>query len=386
MASEIDLREEDVLDAARKLTGLDDFGDPAFREGLRVLLATYALPGRFSERGRKRAFRRIAGLLATRLRVEAAWQAHPEIRQRVLRAPLVLTGLPRSGTSALFNLLACDPDARPLWLWEALNPDPCPLPLAPGEVDPRRAAVAAGIAKGQEQNPDFAKIHAVAADRPEECVLLMAHAFCDVQLGIEPMLEPYASWFRRQDFRAMYRYYADLLRLLDWQRPGRRWLLKAPAHLWALDVLVETFPDVAVVWTHRNPLECTASICSMTEALMADREPFDPRTLGPAVLDFYATSLERALAVRERLDPARIADLRYDDFVADGVAAVRRLYAAFGLDWTPQLEARFEAHQRENPKGKHGAHDYDLARYGLSAADVRARYGAYAERFGLPID
>jgi hypothetical protein len=380
--AEAGFSEAALLEEARRRTGLDDFGDPGFRAGLRVLLETYEKTARFSEPGRRRNRGRLLRLLENRLRVEAALARHPEIRRRPIRRPLVLTGLPRSGTSALQGLLAADPAARPLRLWEALHPWPLEG-LRPGEPDPRREAVEERTARAREKNPAFTRVHYTSADTPEECVLLLSHDFCDVQMGIEVAMEPYASWFRRQDLRRTYAYYADLLRLLDWQRPGERWLLKAPAHLWAIDVLLATFPDAAIVWTHRDPLACIASVCSMTALLMAGRESFDPGELGPALLDFYAASLERGLALRERCDPARFLDVDYRAFVADPLASAARIYSHFGLPLADAAREVMARHARENPQGRHGEHRYRLEEWGLDAQRVRERFAAYAARFGL---
>ena len=165
--------DEDLLLAdAREAAGLDDFGSSDFMPGLRALIQTYGSDV-YDEKGRRRARRRLVQLLATRLRVQEAFEAHPEIRERELRRPMVLTGLPRSGTSALFNLLGADPAARPLRLWETQFPDPA-KGLAPGAPDPRREAVEAHYARGREKNPDFTKIHYTSADTPEECVLIHA--------------------------------------------------------------------------------------------------------------------------------------------------------------------------------------------------------------------
>jgi hypothetical protein len=383
--AEVRFDEEELLAEARAATGLSDFGDPAFREGLRVLLETYDRGAGFDARGRRRFRRRVVQLLATRLRVEEAWKRHPEALAREIRSPVYLTGLPRTGTSALFNLLAADPAARPLRLWEGTFPDPAEG-LAPGQEDPRYLAVKAYYDRVREKDPEFTRIHFASADTPEECVLLLAHAFCDVQMGIEVMIEPWASWFQRQDLRRAYAYYRDLLKLLDWQRPGERWLLKSPAHLWALDVLVELFPDACLVFTHRNPCEAIASACSLTHALMTERPALDPRALGPQVLEYYARSLERGLAARDRMDPRRFHDVDYRAFVADPLAAAKGIYAWFGLPLDAEVEAALAAHVRENPQGKHGAHAYDLATYGLTPARVRDRLAAYVERFGLPAE
>jgi hypothetical protein len=381
VADALSFREEDVLAEARAATGLSDFGDESFRPGLRALLGTYA-GNPFSAKGRVRNRRRVVGLLATRLRVEAALAAHPEILARPVAHPVVLTGLPRSATSALFNLLGEDPAARPLRLWEAQSPDPLEG-RPPASEDPRRAAIDAYYAKGREKNPEWTKIHFTSADTPEECVLLHAFACHGVQLGIEPLLEPYASWYRAQveDLRPLYAYQKRLMQLLDWQRPGERWLLKAPAHLWGLDALAATFADVAIVWTHRDPLACTASACSMTAALMTTLEGLDKRWLGPRVLEFYACSLDRGLAAREKMDAARVVDVAHDEFVSDAVGVAKRIYGHFGLALTDAALAAFEAHAAANPRAKHGSHDYALEEFGLSEAAVRERFRAYQERF-----
>ncbi len=378
---------ESVLDEARSTTGLDDFGADDFRPGLAALLRTYD-ENAFSEKGRRRNRRRVIQLLATRLRVEAAFRSYPEIRERKIVRPMVLTGLPRSGTSALFNLLAIDAAARPLRLWETQFPEPREdwSEATRGAPDPRRDAIEAHYAKGREKNPDFTKIHYTSADTPEECVLLHAYALNGVQMGIEVMMEPYGSWYRAQDLRPMYAYQRDLLKMLDWQRPGQRWLLKAPAHMWGIDALIETFPDVAIVWSHRNPLACVASICSMTHALGATRENVDKRELGTAVLDFYATSLERGLAARDAADPARFVDVTHDAFVDDSLAIVERIYAHFDLPLDADSRRAMREHVDANPKGKHGSHDYGVEEYGLSPADMLERFGPYVERFGIAVD
>ena len=380
MAEAFDWSEEGVLAEARAETGLSDFGEGAFREGLRALLRTYA-ENPFSEKGQKRNWRRVVTLLATRLKIEAALRRDPELLERAVTSPVVLTGLPRSATSALFNLLGEDPAARPLRLWETQRPEP--IRLAPGAPDPRREAIDAYYAQGRAKNPDWTKIHYTSADTPEECVLLHAYAFHGVQLGIEPMLPPYASWYQAQvsDLRPLYAYQKKLMQLLDWQRPGERWLLKAPAHLWGLDALAATFPDVAIVWTHRDPVACTASACSMTAALMTTLESLDKRWLGPVVMEFYARSLDRGLAARDRMDARRVVDVSHDEFVSDAVGVAKRIYAHFGLALTPVALAAFEAHATTNPRAKHGRHDYDLEQFGLSEARVRERFRVYQERF-----
>ncbi len=371
---------EALMKEAQSAAGLSDFGADDFREALAVLCETYDCNA-WDERGRQRNRGRVLGLLATRLRVQEALRKHPEIAERPVPKPMVLTGMPRSGTSALFNLLAVDPAARPLLLWEAQFPDPAEG-LEPGAVDPRYLAIKSFCEEQHKTNPEFSKIHFVSADTPEECVLLHALSLGGVHHGVEILLEPYASWYRKQDLGPMYRYYRVLLQLLDWQRPGERWLLKAPAHMWAIDSLIELFPDVSIVWSHREPTVCIASMCSMTHALMQGLE-IDKKEVGPRVMDFYATSLELGLRVRDQCDPARFVDMKHDDFVEDPLGVAQRIYGQFGMPLDDEIRGALQAHTDANPKGKHGRHSYGLEEFGLDADRVRVRFADYISRFEI---
>jgi len=373
-----------ILEEARKSAGLDDFGPGDFREALGVLLETYDAHYK-TPKGRKKSYRRVIGLLATRLRVAEALRKAPEIIDRPIPRPMVLTGLPRSGTSALFNLLGCDPAARALLLWETQFPDPMEG-LEAGAPDPRHDAIEAYYAKSRESNPDFTKIHYSSADTPEECVLLHAYSLSGVHIGTEVMLEPYRSWYRQQDLHGMYSYYRMLLQMLDWQRPGERWLLKAPAHMWAIDALIDTFPDVSIVWTHRNPLACIPSISSMTHVLLEGQVDISKEELGPLVMDFYATSLERGLATRDQCDPRRFIDVNHDDFVDDSIGTAERIYDHFGLSIDTAAAEAMHNHMQANPKNRHGKHEYHLDDWGMTREDILSRFAPYIERFKIRTD
>ena len=376
----LDLSESALLAEARAKASLSDFGGDDFRDGLRALLAMYDTTARLTPAGRKVTRRRVLELLTNRLYIQATLKKHPEIRDRPIRRPVYLTGLPRTGTSALFNLLAIDEASRPLLYWEGCYPYPIDG-IAPGEPDPRLVALRQSLERMRQKDPEFAKIHEVTADGPEECVQLLAHTLGGVQLGIEPLISPYREFFEKQDLRAPYAYYADLLRMLDWQRPGERWLLKSPAHLWALDVLVGMFPDACIIQTHRDPAQIIGSYCSMVAMLMRGRDSVLPHEIGPAVLESLARSVERGMAARDKLDPACFVDVSYRQFVKDPLGAAERVYASFQLEWTPRTQSAMRKHIAEHPQNKHGAHKYTLADYGLDAGTVNRRFAAYIERF-----
>jgi hypothetical protein len=371
-----------LLAEASATTGLTDFGPNDFQEGLQKLIKTYTTNG-FDERGVKRNRKRLVKLLQVRLRMEAAWKQHPEIRDVSIKAPMFLTGLPRTGTSALLNLLSQDPAARPLKLWEGMSPDPL-VGNPPEADDPRYIGLKQFYEEAHKKNPGFDKIHYTTADTPEECIHLLNHTFQDVQFGLETMMEPYGSWFQQQDHMPSYRYYADILRMLQWQRPGERWLLKTPGHLWALDCLTTLFPDCSIIITHRNPIECVTSYASMMEAMLAGRT-FDRKQFGPVVMEYLARKMESSLQQREQISADRILDLQFNDFIADGVGTVRRIYQYFHIPMSTDAENRFQQYADAHPMGKHGKHDYRLEEYGLTEQQILERFRFYIERFSVPV-
>ena len=297
---------------------------------------------------------------------------------------MYLTGLPRTGTSALLNLLANDPDARPLKLWEGMNPSPCEN-FQHGMIDPRYAVMKAWQEEQEKKNPEFSKIHHTTADTPEECIHLLNHTFEDVQFGVEVLMEPYGSWFQQQDLRPSYHYYADLLRMLQWQRPGKRWLLKTPGHLWALDILTEMFPDACLVITHRNPVEAVTSYASMMAAMLSERI-FDKKQFGSVVMEYLARKVESSLHQRDNMDDSRILDLQFNDFINDPVTLVHRIYDYYQLPISSSTEKAFADYATAHPMGKHGKHEYNFEEFGLSEKQIIDRFGFYIERFNVPMN
>lgn len=385
--SDVNFDLESVLTDARKKANLDDFGSNDFTLGLKTLLETYDNNG-FSERGRKRSRRRVVDLLAARLRIEQAFKDYPDIQKEEITQPIYLTGLPRTGTSALLNLLANDEKSRPLKLWEGMNPDPCEG-FQHGIDDPRYLMMKAWQEEQNQKNPDFSKIHHTTADTPEECIHLLNHTFQDVQFGVETMMQPYGDWFQQQDLGASYDYYADVLKMLQWQRPGpghnQRWLLKSPAHLWALDQIDRLFPDACMIITHRNPLQAVTSYASMMAALMNERD-YDKQTLGPIVLEYLAKKMESSLTQRENINNKRILDLQFNDFVSNPLSFAYNIYDYFNLNMDNTTKARMEEYAAQHPLGKHGKHDYNFSEFGLSENMILDRFGFYIETFNIPMN
>jgi hypothetical protein len=376
---------DELIEEAITQTGFDDFGDLPYREGLEVLLATYDRHVVDPE-GRKRCRDRVLALLATRLRCENAFSTIPEIHQQDIPAPLFVTGLPRSGTSALLNLLVAAPENRGVLQWEMQFPDPWPG-SRPGEEDPRYPYLVKALQETRDS--EFARIHYIDADTPEECVVLHAFALHGVQLGFEIMLEPYRGWLLEQDLKPLYAYQKKQLQMLNWRNPGRQWLLKAPAHMWGIDAILQVFPDARFVWCHRDPQAVVPSINSMNRALLGmylgDTSHIDQAAMGCAVMEWYALSLERGLAQRAGHPSSLFVDCSQRELVDRPMTLVERIYHAFGLPLEPESRSAMQAHVDANPKGKHGKHEYDLASFGLTREMIADRFEFYIRDGRWPI-
>jgi hypothetical protein len=376
---------DELIAEAKGQTGFDDFGEPPYREGLEVLLETYDRNVRDPE-GRKRCRDRVVMQLATRLKCENAFKTIPEIADQEVKAPIFVTGLPRSGTSALLNLLVAAPDNRGLLQWEVQFPDPWP-DSKPGQEDPRYPYLVKALE--QTRNSEFAKIHYIDADTPEECVLLHAYAFHGVQLGFEIMLEPYRSWLLQQDLEPLYAYQKRQMQMLNWRNPGTQWMLKAPAHMWGIDAILKVFPDARFIWCHRDPVAVVPSINSMNKVVMGmyagDYSHLDSGDIGRAVMEWYAMSLEQGLAQRATLPQELFVDCSQREFVDQPMAVVEKVYDAFALPLSDESRGAMQAHIDANPKGKHGKHEYDLAEFGLTRDLIETRFDFYISDGRWPI-
>jgi putative membrane protein len=380
------LESADLLAEAERQTGLDDFGDDSFREPLDVLLRAYDTEARLTLAGRIAARTDTLRLLANRLRLEADRKAHPEIAAQEIRRPLFIVSLARAGTTLLHRLLAQDPANRVPLSWELMFPTP-PPERAHHDTDPR-------IARAERQlrwfeallAPDIRAIHQLGARLPEECLIIMAHSLRSFQFPSMHHVPSYQQWLETHDLGPAYEYHRRVLQHLQWRCPAERWVLKAPAHLFGIEPLFATYPDAGVIHMHRDPLEVTASLASLTLAIYAAfSDDVDPRVIGRELSDSLVAGLERYLRARDD-GPARAArflDVDYRDLVRDPIATVRRIYAFFAVPLTAEAVTRMRRFLAENPKDRHGEHRYALAQFGLDPAEEARRFRGYCERFGV---
>lgn len=377
---------EDLHASATRITGLDDFGPADYLEGLEVLLDSYEKEAGLTPLGKKvkRAF--LRGALVARLLSEAAWQRHPDHAEVAVERPIFVTGLPRTGTTALHRLLTEDPANQGLELWLTEVPQPRP-PRRNWADDPAFQRIQEGFERHHVTNPEFMGLHYMSADQVEECWQLLRQSMMSVSYQCLAHIPSYSSWLDGRDWTDAYRRHRRNLQLIGLHDRDRRWVLKNPSHLFGLDALLEVYPDALIIQTHRAPRTAIASVCSLNARASAEwSSVFHGDLVGRSQLDLWARGLERFTAQRASHDPARFYDVRYEDFVADPIGTVERIYAHFGLRLTDPARAAMRAlHERSTSDARRPAHRYELTDFGLRPEDVDARFpitGGPAGRHG----
>ena len=360
--------------------GSSDFGPPGWEQGLTRTLGAFAsLP--LTPAAREAVHARLIEDLANRLRIEQWYKDHPEVESQQIAGPLLVCGLPRTGTTATVGMLALDRERfRFLRAWEAMSP--VPPPNLPGEAnDPR--AIAAREALRARENPEQ---HIHDTDGPEEDQALLAPLTMQAYHGALPMPDDYLNWWMTCDFGLYYAYQRRVLKLLQSQRGPSFWLLKSPVHLFRLEAFAREYPEARFVWTHRDPARVIPSVSSLQYTLWQERcEPgFRTREeTGPHFLAFWSLAMRRALAFRDALGDHRFIDVWNEDVVADPVATFAGLYARLGFEFTGELQGRIADYSRRNARGAHGEHRYTAEEYGLTRESIREGFAQYVERFGL---
>ena len=381
------LDEASLLDAARRRTGLGEFGDASFREPLGRLLDSLEADAALTTLGRVIARTEIVSLLANRLQMEDWWRRHPEIGEERIERPVFVIGMGRTGTTILHDLLAQDSANRVPSSWEVARP--CPPPEASSrDTDPRIAEVDALLAQTDRLIPGFKSMHPMGARLPQECVAITAHDFTSMIHHTSYRVPSYAAWLHGEaELGPVYANHRRMLQLLQWRCPGERWVLKSPGHLWALEDVMREYPDAVFVQTHRDPLRVVASLTSLVALLRTmTSERVDTREVAREWTAHIATALDRSVEAREkgRIPAERIVDLQFRDFLADPFAAIQRIYDGFSLDYTGEADRRMRAFLAANPSDRHGTHRYRFADTGLSVDEERERYRRYQMYFDVP--
>lgn len=369
---------EDLHAAATRLTGLTDFGPDEYGEALRVLVDSYATEAGLTERGTRVARAMLRGALVARLVAQDAWQRYPEHAQVPVPRPVFVTGLPRTGTTALHRLLTADPGNQGLELWLAELPQPRP-PRETWAENPIFSAIDEGVRRHQTGHPEFMGVHYLAADQVEECWQLLRQSMLSASFECLAHIPTYSQWLWECDWTPAYQRHRRNLQLIGLPDAERRWVLKNPSHLFALDALLRAYPDALVIQTHRAPATAIASVCSLSaHASQGTSAVFVGEQIGRDQLDLWARGVSRFMAERTAHDPAQFIDVYYEDLVADPMGTVQAIYQRLGTPLTAQARTAMGALHDESTVGdRKPAHRYDLADFGLTREEVEERFADY---------
>ncbi len=386
IAAEIRLEPEPLLAQACVATGLSDFGDDAFRERLDVLCRALREEAGLSPMGKVSSQSQLVKLLSNRLLIEDLVARHPEIRDVEIAQPIIIAGLPRTGTTHLHNLIAADPAMRSLPYWESLEPVlPASEQPAPGEPDPRLARTAQGLAFLDETVPYFKRMHEMTVDHVHEEIHLLAIDFSTMLFETMAVMPTWRDYYKAHDQTPSYRYLRKVLQVLQWQRGGDRWILKSPQHLEQFGPLTTVFPDATFVITHRDPVSITASLATMISyTARTSTERVDPPKIGRYWAGRIKDKLRACMRDRHVLPADRSIDVRFDEFMADDVAMVERIYKLANQPFTRDVRDAMDAFMLEHPRGLHGGVIYDLeGDFGIDPAERRAAMRDYSQQFDV---
>lgn len=379
------LRVEALLAAAEQQTGLHDYGDERMLEGLERYIRAVNEEADLAPEGHAAVFGDTCQLLTNRLRLEEDFKKHPEIADEVIVAPVIVTGLMRTGTTKLQRLLAADPGVQKLPYWRIANPAPFPGSTGPGP-DPRIAVAEEMMRLAMQYAPDTYAAHPFQPNEPDEDVIAQRMSFEAQTNGCFDHVPSYREWLQTRPPHHPYGYLRRILQYAQWQDGGSRdrpWVLKSPLHLGNVSTLLDLFPDAVIVHCHRDVMVTLASTLRMYELVWQSRgSNFQLRDVAP-LFDHWAGEMAKYLDQRQRAEVRdRIIDVQYEDIRSDPCSVVKTIYRAWGRDVTPDLEQRVLRWHGENPQNQFGRNEYSLERYGVAEDRVGECFRLYQDQFG----
>ena len=373
---------KEILDQAKSETGLSDLGEPLFFEGLNRLIDSINNEANLNEIGIQAQPIRIQGLLTNRLRFEEDLKKFPEILDQEIIAPIVIVGLPRTGSTMTHRLLASDPNHTAMLWWEGRYPA-----LLPGEkrgdIETRMELGKAEVDAVVAASPEALDIHPWDYKGADEEILLLEHNFLSTVPESFMALPSYSEWIEDQDHTLAYEDLKKFIQYLQWQNPGRekkRWVLKSPHHLGFIDKMISVFPDAKIIQTHRDPIKTVPSFCSMCANLF---EPlttnFDKVFIGKHWSNKLTRALNHCMNISEQ-HPNNFLDLEFLNMIKDPIDEMKKIYEFIGESFGEKTEVAMEAWREEN-KHEMGAHKYSLEEYDLTESQINNNFAKYQQKY-----
>ena len=364
--------------SASAITGLDEFGADSYRQGMAVLLESYARDAALTPWGNKTNHAQLRDALVARLLSEAGCKRYPEHADVPIEQPIFVTGLPRTGTTALHRLLCADSRHQGPELWLTAAPQPRP-PRETWDDNPIFSRLQEAYRRHHVEDPEFMGLHYMSADMVEECWQLLRQSMMSISFETLACLPGYSRWLADQDWTEAYRRHRRNLQLIGLNDTPRTWVLKNPSHLFALPALMAVYPDALVVQTHRDPRNVIASVSSLTaRATMGQSDLFQGEVVGRVQLDLWARGAETFMADRQRYDAQRFIDVSYREFTANPLGTVETIYERMGRRLTSDSRDAMASVHAESTQGEgRPSHRYGLSDFGLTDDEVDERFARY---------
>jgi hypothetical protein len=376
---------DQLHEVVAKLVGSHDFGDNDYLWGLQVLLQSMDYDPHFSEQGRRIAWGELISALSSRVQALKSMTEHPGFDRRPILKPIVITGIPRTGTTALHKLLAVDPQFQGLHTWLISSPMPRP-PRDTWERYPQFQQTIERLNRRHAASPQKRAAHNMVADEVDECVLVMRSGFVSNVWSCFWSAPSYDAWWQTQSELPGYRYLHRVLQLVGSNEPDKRWLLKNPGHIANLDLLFAVFPDASVIQTHRDPARAVPSLCALLiqnhTVVENGRKDLRAQIMGQRETAKWARAVQDAERVRQQ-HAGQILDVVHSDFHREPMTVINRIYKFADLQLSPQVAAAMATRIDAAPELSHGTHRYTAAEFGLTADGIRERFGSYMDRFDL---
>ncbi|MDQ1361043.1 MAG: hypothetical protein QOJ44_1420 [Acidimicrobiaceae bacterium] len=374
-----------LMATASRETGLSDFGGSAFRHRIEVLCQALGEEAGLSPSGVVAWYSQLVQFLKNRLLIEDLLSRHPEIRDVEIERPIIICGLPRTGTTHLHNLIGADPALRSLPYWESLEPVLADHEHpSPGTTDPRIGRAAFGLEMLGATLPYFNRMHEMTVEHVHEEIQLLAIDFSTMLFETQGLVPTWREYYKAEDQTPSYQYLRTILQVMQWLRGGRRWVLKSPQHLEQFGPLLSTFPDATFVVPHRDPVAVTVSMTTMvTYTARMVTEQVDPLAMG-RYWSARCEDLFRACADDRDLLPAdQSIDVQFNEFMAHDLETVESIYALAEQPFTSQSRRAMDAFVADHPRGRNGTITYQPEVLGIDRAERAEALAFYYERFGV---
>ena len=377
IGTKVNLDKDHLIRLARRQTGLQFLGNDFWEEPLEKLLYAIEHEAQLHPVGRFITQQRMTSLLAIRLRAEEAFRKNPGILEQELYPVQLICGLQRTGTTKLQRLLSADTDNRVLYSWEAINP--VPISNKPNEIEQRKRAARISEKALRMMAPGFFSIHPVEYEKPEEDILLLDTTFLSTTPEATMFVPSYASWLEQTDQSPAYAYLVKLLKYLQYQRPGKRWVLKSPHHMEFPDLAKKHFKDVHYIWTHRNIAESLPSFLSMvahSQTIFSDQVSLD--RVAKHWVRKTGYMLSKGIQFRKENPKEKYTDVMYPQLISSPIEVLEDIYR-FGEPVSGGLLQNFQETERQNKQYRYGKHTYKLEDFGIHQDDIHEVVNIYNE-------